>query len=283
MQQLIEGIDNEVTFIFFVITLLVAVIVPFYVLRPSRQLFSTALFQDQPTAATTTTAATTSSNTTTTANNSTDIAAGGGSQSENEGPPVETLPSERADGSNIYPDLSSLDSSGAPVIPADNDSNVSASSSTATSSNSSELSLRVIHHENSQVVSIGAECSLADLKRKCFPNEYSENRMIRLIVHGRVLQGDHQTLRYLGIQNNNVLHASVAEQRTEEGNQSQTFNPLENTQILDLSGLLIPLLVLLMTILWGAVLLYSSAFSMFSIFGMSLLSLFFTTVYLVSG
>lgn len=178
MHQIIEGIDNEIVFILFFITILLAVVIPLYVMKPNRNLQERRQEDGR------------SSN----INANVDQATNVDSQySRRQDEPLPTsMPTPEPEPDNI------------------------SSSCGDTSNDVNEMiSVRVLHQETYRQMNINSGILLNNFKEECFPEEFAAQKSIRMIYAGKILQTDTSSLRELGIVNGSVIHCVISEGRTD--------------------------------------------------------------------
>ena len=102
-----------------------------------------------------------------------------------------------------------------------------------------------------------------------FQSEISQNRPVRFIYRGRVLSEDTLMLEQLEMGNQGAIHVHVGRpQPTETHEENQ-----QETEMLDLSKLFIPLFGLILAIVWVLLLIYPYVFSTLTkifLYGLSL-------------
>ena len=73
------------------------------------------------------------------------------------------------------------------------------------------IEVRIKHGENEILKRVRKTISLGLLKSICFPLEAEQNRPIRLIFSGFLLDNDEEDLEFYGITDGSVLHASISD------------------------------------------------------------------------
>ena len=96
---------------------------------------------------------------------------------------------------------------------------------------------------------------------------------MRLIYNGRILQGDGNSLEFLGINDGCVIHAQISEHQ----NTSDTSNQLTQHD-LELGFLLLPSMIFALILGWIAVLSFDDIFSAFSIITLTFLTILFVVI-----
>ena len=99
-----------------------------------------------------------------------------------------------------------------------------------------------------------------------------QGKNVRLIYNGRILQGDDNSLEFLGINDGCVIHAQISEHQ----NISDTSNQLQHD--LELGFLLLPSIIFALILGWIAVLSFDDIFSAFSIITLTFLTILFVVI-----
>ncbi|KAL9968169.1 hypothetical protein ACROYT_G026509 [Oculina patagonica] len=103
------------------------------------------------------------------------------------------------------------------------------------------ISIRVKFMEHQRVVSVNRTITVGDFKRLCFSDDLNHGRRVRLIFRGRLLQDDTLPISYYGIIHYSVVHAQISEPRRDRNEQSAMHDEEED---LDISKLFLPLLAI---------------------------------------
>ena len=154
----------------------------------------------------------------------------------------------------------------------------------ATTEESVRIKLKFLNDSQREVTAPLNE-KLGRFKRRHFADDLAENKTIRLIFNGHVLNGDREPLSSYGLFDNCVVHCVISRNRQEDPS-SQHQAPAGSRETrrddefdgLDLSHLCYPLLGSVLVIIWWCQLMYSHYFSIAS--SLSLVSL--TVLFLAS-
>ncbi|XP_065666805.1 uncharacterized protein LOC105844417 isoform X3 [Hydra vulgaris] len=241
MNQIVEGLDNDVLFIVFFLILII-ILIPFYIFSPIQSRLSS--FRNEERAEF--------------SNNF--------EQSNNQNNDSSTFVSPGINDSDIHTG-GSLSNSDINLT----QHNISQKRDTFVSSND-VISIKVINNEVFHIHAVSKFMKLLDLKRKCFPVEYDSAKNIRFIYRGCILSVDSSTLNDLNINDGSVIHCVISDQATSYQTQSgESSTPAD----FDLSGIFIPLLSMIIVLIWITVFMYSYLFSGISIVILCVVSIIF--------
>lgn len=246
MNQMIEGLDNEVTFILLFITLLLAIVIPLYVLKPNRNLNNNFNSQSNE--------------------DNTQQSRSQSSSSSSQDRPTAMPQPEPGTSSPIYCD--GYNNGTRP--PEINTDHVPGTRSDDT--HEKMINVRVLHQETYRQMNVSHNIKLKDFKEACFPNEFTAGKCIRMIFAGKILQGDTYPLRYLGIMNGSVVHCVISEQNNSDGRNNEPTSIPTN---LDMSDYLMHLVGLSLIGTWTIFILWTNFMSTTSIAILVFLTLIF--------
>lgn len=119
---------------------------------------------------------------------------------------------------------------------------------------------------------------LGRFKRRNFAEDLADNKTIRLIFNGNVLNGDQQPLSHYGLFDNCVVHCLVSRQSEEQRQQQQQHQGpglTEPEDNLDLSHMCYPLLGACLVCLWWCQIVFTNYFSMASTISLVFLTVLF--------
>ncbi|XP_067931948.1 transmembrane and ubiquitin-like domain-containing protein 1 [Watersipora subatra] len=109
-----------------------------------------------------------------------------------------------------------------------------------------DISIRIkFLNDNERLVRAKTSDTVVEFKRNNFGAELSENKLVRLIFNGQVLQ-DNNTLESYGIVNNTAIHALISDIPSI---QPET-TPQPNVLVFNAGVLLVPLFVIILLFLW---------------------------------
>ncbi|XP_047136664.1 uncharacterized protein LOC105844417 isoform X2 [Hydra vulgaris] len=226
MNQIVEGLDNDVLFIVFFLILII-ILIPFYIFSPIQSRLSSFRNQER-------------------AEFSHNF-----EQSNNQNNGSSTFVSPGINDSDIHTSASLSNSE----IDLTQD-NISQKKDTVASDD--VISIKVINNEVFHIHTVSKFMKLSDLKRKCFPVEYDSAKNIRFIYRGCILSVDSSTLNDLNIIDGSVIHCVISDQASSYQRQSrESSTPAD----FDLSGIFIPLLSMIIVLIWITVFMYSYLFS----------------------
>ncbi len=100
--------------------------------------------------------------------------------------------------------------------------------------------------------------------RLCFENELRQGHNVRLVYNGRILQGDNNSLEFLGLKNGCVIHAQVSEY--------QADSIVSDDSGLEIGHLFAPFIGVVIVSAWLLVFVYDELFNTSSIIILSFLS-----------
>lgn len=163
--------------------------------------------------------------------------------------------------SQIYPNINDCVSPTAPEVEPEETS----IENETQSSNPEEIHVRLKYLDDTERTVIShPSIKIGDFKRKHFVEDIENNKIVRLIFGGQLLQ-ENATLQSYGVANNCVIHVQILPAQTLHNPSSIS----QNTD-LDLSHLLWPLLSVILGICWILYLKYPEFFNFMSL-GMLLL------------
>ena len=112
-----------------------------------------------------------------------------------------------------------------------------------------------------------------------FQEQLSEQRPVRFIYQGRVLDNDNHTLQELGVGADHAIHIHIGRPRPLGDQQTQNIGPQPPGQMLDLSQLLLPLFGLIIAVCWVCMFCFPHVFTLLTkvlLFVLSLVYVFMT-------
>lgn len=104
---------------------------------------------------------------------------------------------------------------------------------------------------------------LGQFKRQHFPEELGNNKIVRLIFNGQLLQRDQETLQFYGLFDNCVVHCHISSSTSSPS--APVFSPRVE---LDLSRLMLPLFGLILGLIWCCRIQYRQYFTGTSTFAL---------------
>lgn len=104
---------------------------------------------------------------------------------------------------------------------------------------------------------------LGQFKRRHFGEELGNNKIVRLIFNGQLLQRDHETLQFYGLFDNCVVHCHISSSISSPSDQA-----FPARVELDLSRLMLPLFGLILGLIWCCRIQYRQYFSGTSTFAL---------------
>lgn len=247
MSQLVEGVDNEITLAFILLSGAAAIAVPWYFFRP-RTNFSTSV------------SASTSNSTGRDVSQNFDNGLGPGLPQTRDN--VGTSSENRAVNNEIptrSTDFAARNESSQPgnlFIPP------------VSFSTEENITVKIKLYEVDNQVTVGKRMQLKDFKRYCFPMQTEERKNVRLIFNGRILQGETHALEFFGLSNGCTLHAQISDHQQN----TTSHMPHQDESDLEIGYLFIPSITLALILGWVAVLAYDEIFSTISIVILALLS-----------
>lgn len=237
---MIEGLDNEVTFTLLFLTLLLAIVIPLYVLKPNRNLNDV----------------TQSNSNENRADNTRQNTSQGSSSSSRERPPYTSTSRDEPGVSSSSPIY--CDGYNTGTRPPE----VNTDSSRCEPSSDKTINVRVLHQETYRQMKVSNNMKLQEFKEACFPDEFAAQKTIRMIFAGKILQGDTFPLRYLGIMDGSVVHCVISEQNSNNGRNNEPANIPTN---LDMSDYLMHLIGLSLIGTWSIFIMWTNFMSSTSI------------------
>lgn len=239
MHQIFEGIDNEIVFIFFFVTLLLAVVIPLYVMKPNR-VHEIVQNNDLPSIR------------------------------------QESTPASNDASSSSYSEREKMDdhlqNTHVPTEAQSIQKPVSSAQSSANDETSELISVRVLHQETYRQMSVKNNTKLTKFKELCFPDEFAAQKTIRMIHAGKILQGDTSPLFELGISNGAVIHCVISEPNDSDG---RTSEPASIPNDLDISDYFMLLVGITLIGTWAIFITSSNIMSITSIAILGFLTVFF--------
>lgn len=127
----------------------------------------------------------------------------------------------------------------------------------ARGSEGSSISVRLVLPQSSLTVSVLPSSTLAGLRSTHFQQHLAENRQVRFIYRGRILSNDTQTLQELEITNNSALHVHIGTPRPQGAAENH-----QEQDVLDISGLFVPLFGTILAATWVAMFCFPHIFSL---------------------
>lgn len=239
MQQMIEGLDNEVALLLFFTTAVIAVVFPLYIVklfRPTTERTS----EERP-------------------------------QGNQENQPDSIVDAQfhystqENSVNNATVDYTSETTSTDPP-------SVDLREPTEDSTSDSFV-IKVKLQEETQEQTVTQSLKLKQLKQRCFPEQHGQGKLIRFIHAGKLLTGEESTLQQLGIVRPCVLQCVITEQINGTSGTSEASPNLEN-DILDLSSVLYICYGALIVCSWSLLLIYDDWFSTFGMLVLSVLTVF---------
>lgn len=174
-------------------------------------------------------------------------------------PPDETdndkVSSEGAANSQLYPEISDCDSISGHISETSD-----ADNEERPTSNPEDIHIRLKYLDDTErSVTSHPTVKIGDFKRIHFAEDIANNKSVRLIFSGQLLQ-DNATLQSYGVANNCVVHVQILQAQTQQGSTSASQN-----SDLDLSHLLWPLLSVILGICWILYFKYPEFFNLMSL------------------
>ncbi|KAL5261322.1 hypothetical protein ACHWQZ_G007125 [Mnemiopsis leidyi] len=122
------------------------------------------------------------------------------------------------------------------------------------------LEITVRYRESSRTVFIPESKSLLDLKRYCFQKVLDEGKRVHMVYQGHLLRPDSAPLTEFTLDNPSTFICQIS-QSASSGNLHNTAAGSQSDEELDLSGLLLPLLGLILFCCWMVAMSMSSSVS----------------------
>jgi len=122
------------------------------------------------------------------------------------------------------------------------------------------LEIRVMYRESHRTVYFPSDKSLLDLKRYCFSRVLDEGQRIHMVYQGHLLRPDTASLATFDLECPATLTCQISHSTNTNSVNNQTTSDV-TAQELDISGLLLPLLGLMLFCCWMAAMSLSSAVS----------------------
>ena len=110
------------------------------------------------------------------------------------------------------------------------------------------------------------------LCRLYFSGELAQQRDVKFIFRGQVIEDVSTTLQQLGVTNNSAIHVHISQPRPQAAEQ-EPANQTDENEILDLSNLFVPLFGVILGIVWVSFFMWPNVFSLLtklSLFALSL-------------
>jgi len=266
MEQIIEGLDNEVALLLFFTTTIIALVVPLYIARIFYPRQSRTRSQAQ------------SSDATVDSSNQNERPSENISTNQTESPPSSTnLASEPLNFPPTTSKPSETISSDRPTTSTNpQEKNTNTQNTSSSRAEQEEFLLKVKVQESNYEHFVNKSCTLLELKRKFFPRELEEGKQIRFVYAGKILTGDQQKIETFGINKPTVVQCVISEPNsntTTPGQPQGGGAPLQDTD-LDLSMVMYITYGILLLSSWSMMFLFEDWFSNMGILLLSMLSVF---------
>eukprot|EP00111_Clytia_hemisphaerica_P025019 TCONS_00073676-protein len=268
MEQIIEGLDNEVALLLFFTTTIIALVVPLYVARIFYPRQSRTRSQAQ------------SSDATVDSSNQNERPSENISTNQTESPPSSTNLASEKQPLDFPPTISRPSetiSSDRPTTSANSqETNTNTQNTSSPRAEQEEFLLKVKVQESNYEHFINKSYTLLELKRKFFPRELEEGKQIRFVYAGKILIGDQQKIETFGINKPTVVQCVISEPNsntTTPGQPQGGGAPLQDTD-LDLSMVMYIMYGILLLSSWSMMFLFEDWFSNMGILLLSMLSVF---------